>query len=206
MAHRPRTAVTKSATILALYLGAAVAAAAASFAGLPGAGPTLVGVVSLVAAFVVGQQLVWYPRWAQMGGLVAAATLVICGSLAVGSSVLSWRGERVEAVVTDVSVVGSPHPRAYLYVLTDAQGRRIPGRLREDLPEFDLGDKLSVVVDRGNWVAPETTDEVAAARPLWTAAAIGLALTAVISVLGTWRPRAGQPPSSGPGGIWIFNR
>lgn len=206
MPRRPRTATARSATIVGLYVGAAAVAAAAPFARLPGAGATLVAVVALVAAFVVGQQLVWYPRWAQVGGLLAAAVFVVCGGLAAQSSVLSWHGERVEAVVTDVSVAGSHRTKSYVFVLADGQGRPLPGRLREDFREFERGDRVTVVVDRGNWFDPRTTGEVAAARPLGVAAAIALAVTTLMAVLGSRRAGTGQPPRRGPGGLWIFNR
>lgn len=207
VAHRPRTAAAKSATILGLYAAAALAAAAVPFARLPGFRPFVPVCLLLVAAFVVGQQLVWYSWWAQLCGFFAAAVFVVCTFLAAHSSVLSWHGNRVEAVVSDVSTVHGPRQSdSYLYVLMDADGRRIPGYLSEDSPAFDVGEEVTVVVDRRNWVNPETTGEVGAGRPLWLAAVIGLVVTIVMSVLGGRGQGTGQPPRHGPGGIWIFER
>jgi hypothetical protein len=205
--HRPVSAAAKSAMILGLYVAAGLAAAAVVFARLPGLLPMATVSLLLVAAFVVGQQLVWYSWWAQLGGFFAAAVFVVCTFLAAHSSVLAWHGNRVEAVVRDVAAVHGPRQsETYLYVLVDADERRIPGHLSEDSPEFDVGEEVTVVVDRRNWVDPETTGEVDAARPLWLAALIGLVLTVVMSVLGGRSRGTGQPPRHGPGGIWIFKR
>ncbi|MFD0580383.1 hypothetical protein [Dactylosporangium darangshiense] len=207
MLHRPRTAVTKAAVILGLYVVAGLGAAAMPFARLPGELPAIAVVVLLVAAFVVGQQLVWYNGWIQIGGVLAAAVFVICTGLAAHSSVLSWHGDRIEAVVTGVSVTrGSHGSTTYHYVLVDDQQRPIPGHLSEDDPEFDRGERVTVVVDRHNWVDPETSGEVGAARPLWIAALTGLALTTILSVLGGRSQGSGRAPRSGPGGVWIFDR
>ncbi|HTJ34609.1 MAG TPA: hypothetical protein VL738_15390 [Dactylosporangium sp.] len=193
--------------ILGLYVGAGLGAAAMPFARLPGEMPAIAVAVLLVAAFVVGQQLVWYNGWIQIGGALAAGVFVICTGMAAHSSVLSWHGERIEAVVAGVSVTrGSHSSTTYHYGLVDDQGRPIPGHLSELDPEFDRGERVTVVVDRRNWVDPQTTGEVGAARPLWIAALIGLALTTVLSVLGGRSRGSGRAPSSGPGGIWIFDR
>lgn len=205
--HRPRTAVAKSSVILGLYLGAGLGAAAMPFARLPGEWPAIVVAVLLVAAFVLSQQLVWCSGWIQIGGAVAAAVFVFCTGLAAHASVLRWHGDRVEAVVTDVSVThGSHGSRTYHYVLVDDQERPIPGHLSEVDPEFDIGERVTVVVDSHNWVDPKTSGEVGAARPLWIAALIGLALTVVLSVLGGRSQGTGRAPRSGPGGVWIFGR
>jgi hypothetical protein len=187
--------------ILGLYVVAALGAAALPLARLSGELPAIVTAVLLVAAFVVGQQLVWYNGWLQIGGVLAAAGFVICTGLAAHSSILSWHGDRVEAAVTGVSVT-----HGYHYVLVDDQGHPIPGHLSEADPEFDIGDRVSVVVDSHNWVDPKTSGEVGAARPLWIAALISLALTMVLSVLGGRSRGSGRPPRSGPGGVWIFER
>lgn len=205
--RRPRSAAAKSATILGLYVAAALAAAAVPFARLPGLGPMATVCVLMMAAFVVGQQLVWYSWWAQLGGLFAAAVFVVCTFLAAHSSVLAWHGNRVEAVVTDVAAAHGPRgSEAYQYVLVDAHERRIPGHLSEYGSEFDVGEEVTVVVDRRNWVDPKTTGEVDAARPLWLVAVIALLLTTVMSVLGGRSRGTGRPPRRGPGGVWVFER
>ncbi|WP_432982126.1 hypothetical protein [Dactylosporangium sp. CA-233914] len=152
MLHRPRTAVTKSAVILGLYVVAALGAAAMPFARLPGEWPTIAVAALLVAAFVVGQQLVRYNFWLQLGGLLAGAAFVFC--------------------------------TGYHYVLKDDQERPIRGHLSDSVPEFDIGERVTVVVERHNWVDPQTPSEVGDARSLRIAALIGLALTMVLSVLG----------------------
>jgi hypothetical protein len=182
---RPRIAVTKSAVILGLYVAAGLGAAAMPFARLPGDWPTIAVVALLVLAFVVGQYVVRYDAWIHIGTLVAAGVFVVCTGMAAHSSVLSWHGERVDAVVTGVSVLRGPHgSRTYHYVLADDQKHPIQGHLPEVSPEFDIGDRVTIVVDRHNWVDPQTPGAVAAARPLWISALIGLALTMALSALG----------------------
>jgi hypothetical protein len=204
--HRPRTAAGKSMTILGLYLAAGLGAAALPFARLAGDWPLFAVAVLLVAAFVVGQQLVWYSWWTQLGGVLTAAAFVFCTGLAAHSSLLSWHGNRVEAIVTDVTTAQGPRSTTYVYPLRDIQGRRIPGHLSEATAEFRVGDEITVVVDRGDWVDPKTIGEVDTARPFWIAAVIGLVLTVAMSVFGGRSQGTGEPPERGPGGIWFFHR
>jgi hypothetical protein len=203
--RRPRTPTAKAATVLGLYVAVAAIAAVLPFARLPGDWTTATVTLMLVVAFVVGQQLVRYGFWAQLGGLVAAGLFVVTTGLAAHSFVLMAHGERVRATVTrTVTVHGPRGSRTYLYSLADDQGHGIDGQLVEGTPEFDTGERVDVVVDRRDWVAPKTTGEVDAATPLGIAALVGFALTVLMSVFAGHSRGSGPPPRRGPLGIWIF--
>jgi hypothetical protein len=199
--------MAKAATILGLYGAAGAIAAVLPFARLPGDWPTATVTLALAAAYVVGQQLVRYGFWAQLGGLVAAGLFVVTTGLAAHSLVLMAHGERVQATVTRIDTVHGPRAvRTYLFSLTAGHGRPIGGQLTESTREFDVGDRVEVVVDPRGWIAPKTTGEVDAATPLGITALVGFALTVVMSVFAGHSRGSGPPPRRGPLGIWIFHR
>ena len=193
---------------MSLYLGAGLVAVAVSFAGLPGDRSAEVSMATVVAAFVVGQQLVRYDARAQFGGFFAAALFVVSVNFAVPMTVLAVHGERVSATVADLRSVTPPLGMGshYRYGLVDAQGRRIAGFLVEPSRAFVVGDQIMVVVDRRDWVAPQTTNEVDEARPYLLAALIGFVLTVAMSLIGGHSRGDGPPPERGLFGIWIFSR
>jgi hypothetical protein len=102
--HRPRSVPAKAATFFALYATAGLLAGLVPFAALPG--DWALGLVAflLVAAFVVGQQLVWAGFWSLLGGLLAAGTFIFLTSYGVHASTLAWRGQQMQATVTHISV------------------------------------------------------------------------------------------------------
>jgi hypothetical protein len=203
--HRPQSAIGKSATILGLYLVAALVAALVPFARPLSGWSIYLSGAALVLAFVVGQQLVWYNGWIQIGGVIAASVLVFPAGLAAPSSVLRLHGDRVTAVVVDVVGNGSYRSRTYQYTLA-ADGRPIPGHLVTTSDDYPIGSEVAVVVDRHGHVDPKTTGEVDTVGPLWLTAGVGLMLTAALSALGGRGSGSGRPPRRGPLGIWIFDR
>jgi hypothetical protein len=204
--HRPRTAVGKSATIGGLYVIAALVAAMLPFVRLLSSWSMPLSCVALVIAFVVGQQLVSYNGWIQIGGFFVAGVLVVPAGLAAPSTALALHGDRVAAVVTGVVAHGSHNSRTYHYALAAADGHRIPGHLVEIGDDYAVGDVVTIVVDRHGWVDPKTTGEVDAVGALWLTAAIGLLFIVVLSALGGRSGKSGRPPRRGPFGIWIFDR
>ncbi len=204
--QRPRRTMTKAGTVAGLYVIAALFAAPVSFAHLPGDWPTEVVVILVVAAMVVGQQLVRIRFWTGFGCLLAGGTLVITTFFGTHATVLALHGKRVTVVVTGRSVIHNSKSTSYLYDLTDLTGHRVPGQLAADFDDYSVGDPVVVVEDRGGWVSPETPGSVAAARPLWIAAFGSLVAALAIASVGVRYPPGGPDPEVGPGGIWIFSR
>jgi hypothetical protein len=204
--RRPRTAVTKSATILGLYLAAALAAIAVAFVQLSYSASHAVVAVLFVAAFVVGQQLVRYEGWVQIVGALAAAVFVFCTFVATPVTVLTWHGDTVPAKIVDVSMHHTSRRTEYVYGLADSGSHRIAGDLTETYLAYNLGDSVTVVVDRDNWVAPETIDDVESERPLWIAVLIGLVIVVAVSIRGGLVSGDGPLPEKGPLGLWMLTR
>ncbi|WP_432981812.1 hypothetical protein [Dactylosporangium sp. CA-233914] len=200
--HRPRTVATKSAVILGLYVLAALGAVALQFVRLPANVPMVLVVLLLVAAFVVGQQLVWSNGWGQIATFLAAGVFVTCTAMATHSLTLSWHGDEVDAIVTDVN-----HGRnGNHYTLEDSRHRSIAGQVTTFDDDYRVGDVVTVVVDRSDWVNPQTPYDVSTGRPVAIVALVGFVLTAAITIPGARTRGSGRPPRKGPFGIWIFER
>jgi hypothetical protein len=187
--RRPRTFVTKSATIFSSYLGAAAVAATLPFWDLPDDWHMTALGITLIAGFWCSQQLVWYHGALQVGGVFLAALLIIPTGLAAHSTVLVRRGEPITATVTAVD-------GAHRYTLDGTH------HLYRESPEFAPGDRVDIVVDPAGWVPPKTRGEVEAATPLWITAGVGLLLTFALSVAGGRSRGSGRPPRNGPLGLW----
>jgi hypothetical protein len=138
--------------------------------------------------------------------MLAAGTFVVLTFYGAHASTLAWRGQQMQATVTQVRITDVNKSTTYSYQLADVSGYRIPGHLLEDSDSFAVGDGVAVMVDPGGWVAPETIGEVHAARPILIIGGTAFVLTAATSLwIGFSRP-GGQPPEVGRHGLWHYHR
>ncbi|AGZ45088.1 hypothetical protein [Actinoplanes friuliensis] len=180
----PRTAAGQVVAFLGCYVAAALIAALMVFVHLPGDGAVIVVSFAVVGALALGHLLTRYRLWLQVCAAFTGATFVIVTGYAAHSTVLAVHGDRISAVVAGVAVQErSGNSTTYRYALTTLLGVPVPGQLVEDSDELAIGEQVEVVVDRGGRVDPRTTGEVDAVGPLWAAALIGFALTALVAVL-----------------------
>jgi hypothetical protein len=202
----PRTVYGRTATILGLYVAAALVAGLMAFTRLPGALPTfavlLVGIGAIQARYWLTRGRGWtLPRAAViLAGVEMLAGFVFVVTTFYGSnaSVLALRGATVQATVIDTSTATARRgSTTHLYELAGPAGRPIPGRL-SDSDAFHVGDQVVVLVDPDGLVDPETPRKVAAARAIWIATAVSFGVAALMALLTTRSARRVKPASTTP--------
>jgi hypothetical protein len=164
---------------------------------------TLLWAAGLAASVLVASpppRLTWLlTAWILSGVLMAAATT------GLWATVLTWRGEQVEATV--VALRDGAEKGLHLYYTLDGpDGRRVPGELGRwpgselgalDNPEGAVGQRVTVVRDAEGLVDPRLPEELSDARSEWIiVGSCSWLVTAVLCML-AGRPGAGRLRPSG---------
>jgi hypothetical protein len=160
-----------------VILGAAAFGGLMSFVPIDGLIPMTVGLFVMAIAAGVAEAIAPKVAWARNVTVVAGLGLAIFVNFAAQATVLAAHGQRVGATV--VGVVWMPGGRTpdYLYTLA-RDDRQPPNRPLDEVSEYAVGERVTVVVDPTGLVAPETAGEVAAGWIWWVAA--GVAFVPVI--------------------------
>lgn len=167
--------------VLGLSLGSAVLAAHQEQFDA-GFGIAMLALIALggVLWFVAWRRRAWYLRGGNgllgltLAGLVAAGP---AAATAVSDVLLSTRGERVDVVVTQVYA----DDESRLYTLTPTAGAPpVRGDLNTS-QDFDDGQTVTVLVDRGGFVRPALPEDLdAVAFVIITLAGIGVLAGTII--------------------------